>query len=117
MDFDFFYKLFLDYWEFFFAAGVLSAVMEAVKKVVKAPKSPLNPSLRFYLTKTLPVHPIVLGALLGLAPGIPVPKDMDTLAGHMLYFAGAGLVSTWIYSVAKSWVKKLGASEDDKNAE
>jgi hypothetical protein len=60
----------------------------------------------FHRTKTL--HPVSVGVLIGLAPGIPVTEPFHTLSGRVLYFAGAGVLSTWVYATARQFAKKHG---------
>jgi hypothetical protein len=36
-------------------------------------------------------------------PGVP-----DTIAAHILYYAAAGLVSTWAFNVLKSLARRRG---------
>lgn len=60
----------------------------------------------FHRTKT--IHPVSVGVLIGLAPGIPVTDPFHTLAGRVLYFAGAGVLSTWVYATIKQFARKHG---------
>jgi len=61
--------------------------------------------------KTLPLHPAVVGALLGLIPSMPMSAPLDR-GGEMLlgslYYAFAGICSTFAFSVVKSLAKKRG---------
>jgi hypothetical protein len=45
---------------------------------------------------------------IGLAPGIPVTDPFHSLAGRVLYFAGAGVLSTWVYATIKQFARKHG---------
>lgn len=47
----------------------------------------------------LPLLPVVLGALLGLIPGMPLPLLERTLATAVLYYAFAGVASTWAFDM------------------
>jgi hypothetical protein len=59
--------------------------------------------------KTLALHPFVVGALLGLIPGMPttVPAA-ESLAGRAVYYAAAGLASCWAFDVIQGLAKKRG---------
>lgn len=57
--------------------------------------------------KTLVVHPIVAGLLIGLAWRNPEPS-VDTLPECMGYFAMAGALSVWAYELLKGLAKKEG---------
>ena len=54
--------------------------------------------------KTLPLHPVVTGALLGLV--IPEPEPGIIGPAASLYFAGAGALSVFLYQVIKSLAKR-----------
>lgn len=62
--------------------------------------------------KTLPMHPVGLGVVMGLVPGMPVGPGIETAAATVLYFAFAGLCSTWAFSVIKQLAKKKGIDLD-----
>ncbi len=54
--------------------------------------------------KTLPLHPVITGALLGLVISEPEPGIVGAQAA--LYFAGAGALSVFLYQVVKSLAKR-----------
>ena len=54
--------------------------------------------------KTLPLHPVASGALLGLV--IQAPEPGIDGASASLYFAGAGAVSVFLYQVIKGLAKR-----------
>ena len=58
--------------------------------------------------KTLPIHPVVAGGLLGLVPGIPASPQVEGTTALVLYFAFAGVISTWAFAIVKAWAKKQG---------
>lgn len=58
--------------------------------------------------KTMPLHPVIGGLALGLLPGMPLPEAIDTTTQSVLYYVGAGVSSTWIFSVVKQMAKKKG---------
>lgn len=61
--------------------------------------------------KTLPLHPILLGILLGIIWRKPEP-DIVRLIPRMGYFSLAGGLSTWCYEFIKSLAKKRGIDLD-----
>jgi hypothetical protein len=59
--------------------------------------------------KTMPLHPVLCGVLLGLVPGIPTSPSVPTsTAASCLYYAGAGVVSTWIFDLLRGLLKSRG---------
>lgn len=63
----------------------------------------------WWMRKTLPLHPVVAGAVLGLVWQNPEHADpVWPLAGSMMYFAGFGGLSVWLYQVIKQAAKEHG---------
>lgn len=58
--------------------------------------------------KTMPLHPVLAGMILGLLPGMPLPETVQPGTQAVLYYIGAGVSSTWIFSVVKQMAKKKG---------
>lgn len=58
--------------------------------------------------KTLPLHPVGAGALLGLVPAMPTSAGVDSTSGSVLYFAFAGVASTWVFATLKAAAKRKG---------
>lgn len=66
--------------------------------------------------KTLPLHPIGAGALLGLIPAVPVaPVFEPNLWGRGLQGALAGVLSIVVYDAFRRWVKKRGIVARDQD--
>lgn len=58
--------------------------------------------------RTIPIHPVVVGGLIGLAMGGIAPAVVaDKPFARVLYYAIAGAVCTWVYAGATQWAKKL----------
>lgn len=55
---------------------------------------------------TMPVHPVLAGAVLGATRALPMPDGTGTteLAGA-IYYGASGICCTWVYDLARSWVK------------
>lgn len=72
----------------------------------------------WWMRKTLPLHPVVVGALVGMLWQDPVVGQDWPFVGSVIYFAFFGAISTWLYEVIKGLAKKhdielreLGKSE------
>lgn len=58
--------------------------------------------------RTIPIHPVLAGGLLGLAmEGVAPEVVADKWVARVLYYAIAGAVCTWVYSAATQWAKRL----------
>jgi len=62
--------------------------------------------------KTMPVHPVVAGILLGFVPGMPVGPGVDAGAATVLYFGAAGMASTWAFALLRQLAKRQGIELD-----
>jgi len=67
--------------------------------------------LMWWGRKTMPMHPVVGGLICGLIPGMPAPDDFS-VTETVMYYVGAGVSSTWIFSVIKQLAKKKGIELD-----
>lgn len=106
-------QLLADHWPLLVFAAAASLVSQVFKAAVWTQKRAegKGKSRHFFWwgRKTLPLHPVIAGALFGLIPGLPVsPGVPDTMGSHALYYAGAGLLSTWVFNVIKGIAKKRG---------
>jgi hypothetical protein len=61
----------------------------------------------WWMRKTLPLHPVLMGAILGMLWQDPEGADWPFIGG-VLYFAFFGAISTWLYEVLKSLAKSRG---------
>lgn len=103
----------IQHWPFVAFALVAAVVVQVAKATVwteaRAKGKRAVAHLFWWGRKTLPLHPVVLGAAFGLIPGLPASDGVpDTLAAHALYFAAAGLVSTWVFDALKGLAKQRG---------
>jgi hypothetical protein len=96
----------LQHWPFAATALILSVVGQAVKRVFF--DDPTAKGWRLIGRKTLPMHPVVVGALLGFIPSMPISPGVVSWSGRILYFAFAGVCSTWAFNVLKQVLKKEG---------
>jgi len=100
--------LLLHSWSFFFAALVLLAVGEVIKRIF--PRHDVN-GFHAFVWAFLPLTLVVIGGLFGLLCAVPVPAVMSGF-GHIassVYFASAGVFASFIsalhYSVKTHLIK------------
>lgn len=101
----------LDHWPFIAFALMAATVTQVFKGTVwtAAHAKGRGAIAGFYWwgRKTLPLHPVLVGAVFGLIPGLPLSTGMThTLATAALYYGAAGLASTWAFSIVKSMAKR-----------
>lgn len=104
MDFSLLIPILVEWWPFLLMIAIFWVVGEQVKK-----NSPGPTASRFWniYYRTLTLHPIIGGVILGLIPGMPLPvavAQIGALAGS-LFYGGAGAVSVISYDVFKTWIK------------
>lgn len=100
----------LPHWPFLTALVIFMMGGQVVKMVVFPKNGHLTRKpvwLFWWGRKTLPLHPIVLGLLLGVVWRNPEP-EVTSLAASMGYFAMAGALSVWAYEFLKGLAKKQG---------
>lgn len=114
MDFD----ILLQHWGFFAFAALAAVVMQVLKNTLWATSQVKLAGkwgwVFWWGRKTLPLHPVVLGFFVGLMPGMP----HGSLEGASpwpvaLYYALAGLTSTWLFNVIKGIAKQKGIDLED----
>jgi hypothetical protein len=107
----------LTYWSFIAVALVLYRLGEAAKNVVLGKtKKELDEAIKtpwkknFY--ETLMLQPVVAGGLMGLLLSATVPEVISAggIISSVLYFAGAGVLSTWIFDAIKRMVRRFSPS-------
>jgi hypothetical protein len=91
------------HWAFFTVAFIIAVVGEVMKVLVLGPKKKEHVGWRSVYEKTLPLHPIVVGGLLGvyLSAIVPVEVSGGQVVASVLYFALSGLLSSWLYQATK----------------
>lgn len=91
------------------AALVVQVFKGAVWTAKRAEGKGAKAGFFWWMRKTLPLHPVVACALIGLIPGLPLSQGMEyTVATAVLYYGAAGLMSTWAFNVVKGLAKKKG---------
>lgn len=112
----------LSHWPFLAAAGIFAVVGQVMKGAVftlarvRAARGWLHHVL-WWGRKTLAFHPVLAGVALGFVPGMPVsPGVSESAAAHALYFAGAGVCSTWVFALIKGLLKSRGIELEEPEA-
>lgn len=102
----------LSHWPFLAFSLICAVVIQVAKATIwtkaRAEHRGRGAGFFWWGRKTLPLHPVVVGALLGLIPGAPGSAGVETPAALSLYYALAGLVSTWLFAVIKGLAKQRG---------
>lgn len=60
------------------------------------------------MRKTLPLHPVVAGALVGFIPMPTAPVFEANVWGQVLQGVLAGVLSVWGYDAVREWLKRKG---------
>ena len=115
----------LPHWPFVMVMAIFSVIGQFMSKSVftreRAYKKSTGPWYKFWATQsfwwwgreTLPVHPILSGGLLGLIWYNPEGADPSwPLISSVVYFAGAGVVSLFMWSLLRGYLKQKGIEVD-----
>lgn len=91
-------------WPVVVAAAILRELGQTAKKFMPAPETGW---LAKVLWMTMPLHPIVVGALFGMSPFAPVSDLVASVGDHAgpLYYAGAGFLSVYYHDILNTWKK------------
>lgn len=97
-------------WSFIAVAFILGLVGEVIKSIVIGDNKEKAKETKWknWFIRTMPLHPVVAGALLGLFLSAVVPEVIATggIISSVLYFSAAGGLSTWFYMTLKSIAPK-----------
>lgn len=101
--------------------AVVGALLAGIGKGINGMVFPGNmpkagwPGWRGLFYRTMWAHPVIIGALLGLAPWLPAPEAMGSShAGRVLWYALSGLLSSTLYDAIQSHIKHKFAVEERK---
>jgi hypothetical protein len=92
-------------WSFLAVALILGLTGEVIKAVVIGDdkEEAKKVAWKALFIKTLPIHPVIVGGLLGLVLVSLLPEFVGiTTIASILYYALAGLFSSWVYNAIKS---------------
>ena len=99
---------FLTHWPFVVTALALGSVGQVVKQTLWTKANAAKHAVCWWGRKTMPAHPVVVGLLLGAIPNMPVSPGIEGGAATVLYYAGAGVFSTWGFAILKGAMAKRG---------
>jgi hypothetical protein len=98
-------------WSFLAVALLLGMIGEVIKPMIIGPNKKEAEKIRWkrVYIRTLPFHPVVAGGLLGLFLSTTLPELVASsgIVGSVLYFAAAGVISTWLYTTLKTLAPKI----------
>lgn len=97
----------ISHWPFAAVALILATVGQVAKRHLFSDDKVKRYALAALGRATLPLHPVIMGGVLGLF-GLPASAGVDNTAGRVLYFAFAGVVSAWAYAVVRGVAKARG---------
>jgi hypothetical protein len=91
-------------WPLVFSAAVLRMLGQTLKRFAKPPTAGLF--WRLYW-RTLPLHPVILGALFGLTDFAPIPDWVASTGAKsgVLFYAGTGFIATNYHAILRTWKK------------
>jgi len=104
-------KMLSEHWEFFAVMFTFMIVAQVTKTSVFTKKraedthNKLIGHFWWWGRKTLPIHPVVSGGIVGLFWTNPNDAVTSTIAS-IFYFAFAGAMSVWGYQILKGIMKK-----------
>lgn len=91
------------HWPFVATAILLGAIGSIVKQLVTKKLAQTN-RLAYWFRRTMPLHPVLAGAALGLSGVMPVCSSVPVA----IYYALAGAVSAWVYDGVRHYLEKKG---------
>ena len=78
MDFEKYLSVLASHWAFFAVALIIAVVGEVIKGLVLGDdKATTGSGWRSVYKKTLPLHPVIVGGLLGVYLSVLVPEDVS----------------------------------------
>lgn len=102
----------LPHWPFVVMIFLLAAIGKPMKEKVWTKERAAKNFFCRWIRIFLPVHAPITGALMAVIAhpfgGLPVSPGVDGLMAQMMYFAGAGLLSSYAYGIVKHYLKSRG---------
>lgn len=103
----------LPHWAFVMSAFVLGGIGAVMKLRVWTKERAATSRFFWWMRAFLPLHAPTAGALFALAfeallGGAPVSPGVEGLGAAMLYHAGAGAASSYVYSAIRYFLKARG---------
>ena len=106
----------LQHWPFVAAMLVFATFGMVAKRTFFSEYKAKGGGWAWWGRKTLPLHPVAAGMLLAVVPTIPVSPGVEGWSARMLYFAMAGVCSTWAYDVVRAVAKKYDVELSGESA-
>jgi len=103
-----------DHWPFFVMAMILGTAGQVFKTRVWTIERARSSRVFWWIRAFLPFHAPIAGGLIGLVlgaifgEGAPASPGVTGLGMVMMYYAGAGVVSSWIFNGAKYFAESRG---------
>lgn len=102
----------LPHWPFLVMALILASVGKVMKEKVWTKEKAAKGGFFWWMRALLPLHAPLTGVVIVLIGhlfgGMPVSPGVEGLPAAMLYYAGAGWASSYIYSLGKHFLKSRG---------
>lgn len=113
MNFESSYQYLISHWPFIAFSFVMMIVTQVCKSAVFTKKrAHMKGKAQWFFWwayKTLPLHPVVAGFIIGAIWRNPEGADPAwPVIASMFYFAVAGGISVWLYQIIKGVAKKRG---------
>lgn len=110
----------IDHWPFLLVSMMLGMVGVFARSYLWTKEAAAKRRFHYWMRATLPFHPVVAGGVFGFVGELLFNGEMivgpgveRTAASIGLYYAGAGLLSTWIWAAWKHLMKSRGIAPDD----
>lgn len=110
----------LPHWPFLFVAFMLGLIGQVMKNKVWTAQRAKKSKAAYWIRSFLPLHAPVAGGLIGLAGALvfkenmPVSPGVVTPGDVMLYYAGAGAFSAWVFNAFKHFAESRGVDVPDE---
>jgi len=102
----------LPHWPFLVMALILASVGKVMKEKVWTKEKAAKSKFFWVMRAFLPLHAPIMGVMIALVchpfGDMPVSPGVEGLPSIMLYYAGAGWLSSYIYSLGKHFLKSRG---------
>lgn len=103
----------LPHWPFIVMAFILGSIGQVMKTRIWTKEAAAKSKFFWYARATLPFHAMFAGGASALAAtlafgSVPVSPGVEGTAAAMLYYAGAGAASSWLFGAFKYFLKQRG---------
>lgn len=108
------------HWPFLVMSMILGTLGQIFKVRVWTLENAMKSRFVWWVRAFLPLHAPVIGALTGLAGWIllkgdvPASPGVDKIGWVVLYYAGAGIASAWVFNGVKHFAESRGLDIPDE---